>query len=459
LSGQKIGGEVTPDERIVSVFSCMQQAFLAAATAEMKRYIEKLPKEIIKLLRISGRVAVGLNFRAYVVGGFVRDLILGVRNFDVDIVVEGDGIVFAEALSSKLKGKVVRHRRFGTATVITPNRFKIDIATARREVYQTPAQLPTVYQGLIRDDLKRRDFTINAMAIDIDKGHFGELLDFFNCQEDLRKGKIRILHDRSFIDDPTRILRAVRFEQRFRFKIEPHTERLLRQAARLKMLDIVQKHRIRDELILMLKEEDPIRCIKRLNDLYGFSFLYPGLNLSDKTFRLLKDVHNVIRWFKLNFRSKRSLDSWLMYLMVLFDRVPSSTVNTICHDFAFRRGETKRIISCKAVSGVVKFLKRRNLKVSSIYRRLQPLTYEVILLAYLKSKSKIVRQRIVDFISIYNEMRISVSGEDIRKLGISPGPLFKKLLEDVLFAKIDGRLKTRKDELDYLRRKGRYKRE
>lgn len=421
----------------------------------MKKYLDRLPKDIKRLLRISGEVAAKCDSSVYVVGGFVRDLILGVNNFDVDIVVEGDGIAFADALAGRLKGRIIKHRRFGTATLSSKEGFKIDIATARREAYHAPAQLPTVKPGVVEDDLKRRDFTINAMAIDISRRHFGRLLDFFDSRKDLVGGKVRILHDKSFIDDPTRILRAVRFQERYGFSIEPHTRELLHDAAGLRMLDVVQKHRVRDELILMLKEDDPIRCIKRLNNVYGFSFLHSGLKVNNKTFLLLKDVRRVVDWFRLNFPSKRMLDAWLMYLMVLLEGLSLSTIKAICSSFAFRRGETKRIISCKRdLARTINFLKRKGLRPSSIYKRLEPLTYEVILLAYLKSKSKTVRARIIDFFSHYDEIKISVSGEDIRKLGVSPGPHFKRLLEDVLAAKIDGRLKNKREELDYLHRKG-----
>ncbi|MDD4909877.1 MAG: CCA tRNA nucleotidyltransferase [Candidatus Omnitrophica bacterium] len=424
----------------------------------MRGYIGKLPKDVVGLLKICADAAEGLGFRAYVVGGFVRDLILGVRNLDVDIAIEGGGIAFADELSKKLGGEAVRHKHFGTATVVSKDGFKIDIATARKESYHAPAQLPTVKPGLIEDDLKRRDFTINAMAIDISRSGFGRLLDLFDCREDLKTGKIRVLHDRSFIDDPTRIMRAVRFEQRYDFRIEPRTETLLREAAELKMLDIVQKHRVRDELMLMLKEDEPIRCIKRLNNIYGFSFLHPGLKLDNNIFGLLKDVGGVITWFRKRFPSKRPLDTWLMYLMALLDRLSVPAVNVVCGHFAFRRGETKRIISCKKdVNSVIGFLKKKGLRPYLIYKKLEPLTYEVILLAYVKSGSKAVKQRVVDFLSSYNETRISVSGEDIRAIGLSPGPRFKKMLEEILFAKIDGRIKTRKDELDYLRRKGKAK--
>ncbi len=185
----------------------------------MKKYLQRLPKEIQDLIYLSSEVAAANHFRAFLVGGFVRDLVLQVKNLDLDIVVEGDGIKFAEDIVDFLKARVVKHSRFGTATVTLSAAVKIDVASARVECYPAPACLPQVKNGSIKEDLKRRDFSINAMAISINKKDFGRLIDFFDGINDLRKSKIRVLHDLSFIDDPTRILRAVRFEIRYGFAI------------------------------------------------------------------------------------------------------------------------------------------------------------------------------------------------------------------------------------------------
>ncbi|MDD4894296.1 MAG: hypothetical protein PHW54_03160, partial [Candidatus Omnitrophica bacterium] len=236
----------------------------------MKKYLSKLPKEIRDFISVAGDVAFSCGMPVYLVGGFVRDLILGVDNLDLDIVVEGDGIKFAELLSLKLNAGLTLHRRFGTATLIIDKYFKVDIATARREYYPEPAHLPEVTCGTLKDDLIRRDFTINAMAVSINRRDFGTFIDCFGGKKDLAAKKIRVLHDLSFIDDPTRILRAIRFEQRYSFRIEPKTLKLLREAKRLKMLEKVQPQRLRDELILLLKENKPLKQLRRIKELIGF---------------------------------------------------------------------------------------------------------------------------------------------------------------------------------------------
>ncbi|MFC1630994.1 hypothetical protein ACFL2I_00360, partial [Candidatus Omnitrophota bacterium] len=178
---------------------------------------QKLPPRIISLIRKIGAIGQDHGFPAYLVGGFIRDLLLGADNLDLDIVVEGDGLRFASLLQERIVLKVTGHKRFGTATITLPSGFKIDLASARRESYAHPAALPSVSQSSIKEDLFRRDFTINALAMAINRDDFGRLLDLLAGQQDLIKKKIRVLHDRSFIDDPTRIIRAIRFAQRYNF--------------------------------------------------------------------------------------------------------------------------------------------------------------------------------------------------------------------------------------------------
>ena len=218
------------------------------------------------IVKIVGKIADKLKLPAYIVGGPVRDKLLGIANHDMDFVVEGDGIKFAEALNKTLKGKLTVYKAFGTATIALKEK-KIDIVTARKETYKHSAAYPTVKPGAIKDDLFRRDFTINAMAISVNKKNFGELVDFYGGQKDLKKGVIRILHDKSFMDDPTRVFRAVRFSVRFGFKIEPHTKKLIKEAVSDGLLGEVNVGRIRKEIELFLKEKNPKKCLETFSKL------------------------------------------------------------------------------------------------------------------------------------------------------------------------------------------------
>jgi tRNA nucleotidyltransferase (CCA-adding enzyme) len=227
----------------------------------------RMTPELQELLHSAGRLAGEMGYRAYAVGGMVRDLLLERDTFDLDIVVEGEGIRFARGLAGRLRARVKGYERFGTASVTLPGGAKVDVATARTEIYDEPAALPRVTPGSIRDDLFRRDFTINAMALSLAPGEFGRLLDEFGGFRDIRDGMIRVLHDRSFIDDPTRIFRAARFEARLGFRIVAADERRIDEALSLSLLERLEEYRIVAELRLILREPDPVTPLRRLEQL------------------------------------------------------------------------------------------------------------------------------------------------------------------------------------------------
>ncbi len=419
----------------------------------MKDYLNRLPGQLQDLIKLTEDISLGIGMPAYLVGGFVRDLILGVRNLDLDIVIEGDAIRFAAEFASCRKAKIVSHRRFGTATVFISSSLKVDFATARKEVYPEAACLPVVTYGALRDDLVRRDFTVNAMAISLNYPDFGTLVDLFNGRLDLKKRLVRILHDLSFIEDPTRILRAVRFEQRYDFKIEPRTLKHLKESVRLKMLHKIQPQRVRDELILILKEDEPVKPIMRLSGLSGLSFISRGMSVSKKTFALLKAVESQIKWFRQTHILRRKLDTWIMYFMALADSRDNVQVREICKRFVFRKGEEKRIMSYKKISpGLIRELRQARIKPSRIFELLEPLSYEVILLIRARYRGRYLQKNIADFLKMYNGMRIYTSGEHLRQLGLLPGPRYQKIFHRVLNARLDGLVKTKEDELNLVKK-------
>lgn len=227
-----------------------------------------LPEALLKLIKRIGLEADKKELGVYLVGGIVRDLFLGRENFDIDIVVSKDSLEFAGNFGKILSASVKLHERFKTATVVLPNNIVIDIARARTENYKQPGGLPQVFMSdSIRKDMKRRDFTINGLAINIAANNFGELLDIFNGVEDIKEKKIKVLHDLSFKDDPTRILRAVRFEQRLGFSLEDNTRKLLIEAVKQGALNTVSAYRIKKEKNLILKECVSDKIIKRMNEL------------------------------------------------------------------------------------------------------------------------------------------------------------------------------------------------
>jgi len=227
----------------------------------------EIPENVAFILKTAGAIGDGLDFKVFAVGGFVRDLLLGIEKLDIDIVAEGNGLKFAKELADALGSPFITHEQFGTAVI--ENDIKVDVATARSEFYKSPADYPSVRFGTIKEDLKRRDFTINAIAASLNAEAFAEMLDLFNGRKDLKKGIIRVLHDKSFIDDPTRIFRAVRFEQRYNFKIDDHTEKLIKHAVSAGMLGRLKKQRIEKEMALISAERMASSMLIRLEGLTG----------------------------------------------------------------------------------------------------------------------------------------------------------------------------------------------
>lgn len=414
----------------------------------MKKYLDKIPADVKGLIARAHKISCARRLPMYLVGGFVRDLLLGVRNLDVDIVVEGDAIECARLYASAYKAHVVSHARFGTATVTIGRHTKVDFATARKERYPKPACLPLVTPSSLRDDLARRDFTINAMAIGIGCADYGMLMDFCNGREDLAKGRVRVLHAASFIDDPTRILRAVRFETRYSFSLEKETLQFLRDAVSLKMLEKVQPQRTRDELVLLLKEKKAVPALRRLRALAGFAFIDRKLGVASQGLRLCAVLAPHLRWFQKVHGTRRPLDSWVIYAMALCDGLTGAQVKALCARFMFLKGEQKRMLEYKALRRVcVTALSKEAIAPSKVYAYLEPLSYETILMMRAKFHGLLLRRRIGEFLAHYNGARIHIGGRDLQRMGLAPGRRYQEILQAVLYARIDGKVGTAQEEL------------
>jgi tRNA nucleotidyltransferase (CCA-adding enzyme) len=406
------------------------------------------------LLKRIGALGKLSGSKVYLVGGIVRDLLLGTENLDIDIVVEPDAVAFAQKLAHELHGTIVAHKRFGTATVTTPEFLKLDFATARKETYASPAALPTVEFGSMKDDLIRRDFTVNAMAISLNEHEFGNLIDFFDGVGDLSRKTIKALHDKSFIDDPTRILRAVRLECRLGFTMDTHTANLIHRSIEKEIYKKLAKPRLRDEIILILKEKDPFCIVKRLDSFKALKIIHPYLRLNKNLTDLFGSVDRACGWYQENSPRKRSIEKWLMYLMALFEDVSYDGTLYFCNKFEFKRGERLRIMSYRhAGRKVLKTLNsKRRILPSRIYHLLEPLSHEVTLLLMATSHSDTGRGRIMEFFHKYNGMRPSARGEDIKALGVKAGPHFAKIMDKILEKKLDGALNSRDEEIAYAKK-------
>lgn len=426
---------------------------------------DELPPKLYRRIRDIGALGKEKGMSVFLVGGFVRDIFMKRKNYDLDIVVEGDAIVFGKALSERIGASLVTHKKFGTCTLVEPwpewldpplepdDKFKIDIATARKEVYEKPAALPKVKFSSLRDDLYRRDFTVNAMAVGISGDNYGLFIDFFGGMKDLEKGIIRVLHDRSFIDDPTRIFRAVRFEQRFGFKIDSRTEYLITHAVKQEMFRHTENQRIREELVLILKEKDPERAVLRMKALHELRFIHPSIELKGNVTGMFVNIRREAEWYHSRARGKRKLDVWLMYLMVMLEDLDSGEVDEVLKKFVFTRGVSLRLKGYRERAGdVIRDLSSPGrIKPSRIFDLLESLSHEVILYAMSKTGSPGPRRRIRKFLAEYNGIKLKIKGEDLIREGVSPGPRYKEILSLVLKEKLDGKLPTKKEELRFLR--------
>ncbi len=411
---------------------------------------KKLPSEMVSLLAKVGRVAKEGEFTIYLVGGFVRDLLLGVKNFDVDLVVEGDGISFARYLVKRMGGKVTAHKRFATAVATLPGGIKIDIASARKEFYEFPAALPSVERGSLREDLYRRDFTINAMAIRLNPERFGELVDFFGGWRDLKQRTVRVLHKRSFIEDPTRIFRAIRFEGRYGFSMDRNTERLVIDALKVKILGRLSKERMREEIIAILSEPDPRNAILRLGKLRILSSVHPRVRLSEEVEKELKRVDAIFSRFASPL-NEETVERWIVHFLILVQNLSMSEVRKLCRNFKFSRKEANKIIrSLEKLPETISKLREPGLKPSYLYQTLSGLPVEGLLFTVIKARSRIVEKRVYQYLTRMRKVRIYTTGDKLKKMGYKEGPLFKKIMQELLRARLDGIVNSPSSETKFV---------
>ncbi|MBM9605561.1 CBS domain-containing protein [Desulfopila inferna] len=418
--------------------------------------VERLGKGVISLLRNIGEVADVLSFKAYAVGGFVRDLLLKKPNFDLDIVIEGEGIEYAKALAARLGGRVIMHERFATAKVLLPDGMKIDIATARLEYYEYPAALPTIELSSLKLDLFRRDFTINAMAVQLNSRSFGTLNDFFNCQNDLKYKSIKVLHNLSFVEDPTRIFRAIRLEKRMDFTIAKHTERLMRNAVKMELFGKADDPRFFTEIKIILSEEDPIPAIERLAEFDLFRFLWPDLKpylkIDRRFHHILTQAHRAISWFKLLYL-RDNLETWMVYLLAIMGRSGTRELQSFCTRFNIPRKISSTLILQKERSDKVAdlLLRRRIMNNSELYWIFEELSNESLLYLMAIARKNHIKRYISNYVTTLRQVKPFTTGKKLEKMGYTPGPLFKLILNDLLSAKLDNLVQTERDERAFLR--------
>lgn len=412
---------------------------------------EQLDPEIIQVLKDLGEFAEHMGYKAYAIGGFVRDLILRRPNLDMDIVIEGDGIEFAKAFAEKRGIRARCHKKFNTAVLVFSERLKVDVASARFEYYQHPGALPVVEASSLRMDLYRRDFTINTLALSINPGDFGHLIDFFGGQRDLKEKTIRVLHNLSFVEDPTRIMRAIRFEQRFGFRIGKQTANLMRGAVKMGLVHKLGGRRFFHEIQLILMEENPLPALQRMAEYGVLSVLSNYLQFDAKRREIFNAIGNVISWYRLSFLDE-PLESWRVYAMGLFCDLPRADLDGIWERLDFPPTQSRRMVwTFRRVEKLLRgFFQLPDHRPSDIYRALQDFNPEEILFMMAKTSSERVRRAISHYLHRYRNVQTELRGRDLKAMGIPPGPVYRAILDELLDAQINGEVKSRQDELALL---------
>ncbi len=390
-------------------------------TQRVSRLLDEVgPPWVRDVLRIAQRVGDSQQTAVYLVGGMVRDLLIGRSNEDVDLVVEGDGIAYGKALAEACQGRCHPHAPFLTAVVILPDGNRVDVATARTEFYRTPAALPEVATSLIRQDLYRRDFTVNALAVGLSGERRGQLVDFFGGRKDLQKKEIRVLHSLSFIDDPTRAIRAVRYARRLGFTIASDTRHLIGTAVREGVFDRISGQRLRRELAHLLDEPHPTRAVALLAELEVLPAIVPDVAWTEDTRSYLFALEGQLHWYLLEGLGPSPLP-WLLMLGGLALHAAPGAERRLAARLSLAGDQRRRILELPASVAVIRAAARRAVLRSLLVGVVERQRPEAVLLAMAGLEMEL-RRRVADALVTAVRLKPPVSGKDLLAAGVSPGP-------------------------------------
>lgn len=400
-----------------------------------KEMQQQLPEEVFTLLNQISETADHMSMSVYLIGGIVRDILLKRPNDDIDIVVEGNGIHFARGLRKDYGGEVLEHDSFGTATWTHPSGLMIDLTSSRLEYYDRPASLPDVELSTLEEDLHRRDFTINAMALRLNQESFGELIDPFGGQEDLKAKKIKILHNISFIEDPTRIFRAIRFEERFQFLMDKQTEQLaLNSITKVKNLTA---NRMIEEMKRLFKEGNPITVMERLFELDFWKQLGVDFTWCEMSREALKRLQN--NYHELQKVVPSDEPTWFNYFLIPFH--VSSSVSCV-ERFALTKPDLKLLNEIVHLSDYHSWDDIR--RIGDCHRKLKDYSTEAII--FILSVETIENSELVkDYLVNRYHLPQYFTGKDLMELGLKPGPFFSELFLQLEIQQLNGDINSEKE--------------
>jgi tRNA nucleotidyltransferase (CCA-adding enzyme) len=414
-----------------------------------------MPPAVWDLVKATSAVAAQLKMPLYFVGGIVRDLLLDKSPTDIDMVVEGDAIQLTRQLRRQFGGETHNHAQFGTAKwrltpaiwhKVAPGTARdtvpedIDFVTARTEFYTQPSALPEVERGSIKLDLHRRDFTINTLAIRLDGAHLGKLLDFYGGRRDLEQGIIRVLHSLSFVDDPTRILRAVRLEQRLNFTIESRTAELITSA--LPMLDRVTGERIRNEIELALEEADPVPVMGRLAELGVMAQIHPGLvwqeQVAQQFERLAHDASQIA--------ALQDMNLTFFYFALWLLPLPGKVQEEVMDRLRVRKSTHEDLMALSELLHELA-LRLTNTRPSQVVGVLRPYKERVLLAALMiLGPETAPGKQVLQYLEKWQHVQTALDGNDLLAMGVPQGPEIGRLLAQLLTARLDGEIVTEIEE-------------
>jgi len=409
----------------------------------LETFYNRLPERLKDILSQLFKLGKKMNIKLYLVGGPVRDLILNREVLDLDLVVNRNLEVLLEMLREEFSFKI-EHTRFLTAKVYFDD-FILDIAQTRKEYYPLPGALPEVSPGTLKSDTYRRDFTINALYLELTANGFSKLIDYVGGVEDLQKKIIKVLKRNSFWEDPTRIIRAVRYEQRFGFKMETETLSLLKKAVKENVFSTVTPQRLGAEFIRTLREKNILEPLRRLDELCGFDFFNVGIKLTPEKISSFK------RWDSYKYK-KDVLCPEIIPLMILLSDLGLLELDRISQILELTRAQRSllkkyvRLDKEKILS-----LLSKKLSVSKIYDRLNNFDFEIVVCLHLLAKGQ-ARRNLDLYLKKLVGLRLEVTGKDIKTLGIAQGPQIGHLLERLKKARLEGKVKTREDEIRYIKK-------
>jgi len=425
-----------------------------------------------RLLEEAARIADEKGLRLYLVGGAVRDLLLHrwgrqpsscLERLDLDLVVDGPypstpqgtdppgwGLILGKALKQHFpEARLEIHGKFQTAALIWPGGFCVDIASARTEFYPYPASPPEVAMGSIHQDLYRRDFSINALALRLNGPQRGQLLDFFGGQADLQKGIIRALHPNSFIEDPTRIYRAVRFAVHLGFALDPTTEEWIRTAVASGLHDAVGGERLKQELAYILRSRDWPLAFERLAAWGALRCIHPALTWDPSLYRRLQRVGRWAYHFRRRYPELGSQEIWQLRLEALLLPLPQAP--QVASQLHLTQAGIERLSHFSHYQALLAQLETGSLSPAQVVRLLQGLRIPaVILLAGLAAKP--ARRLLWRYLQEWHWVKPPLNGHDLRCLGYKPGPLFQEILERLRCLTLNGELTTRAEAEAWLRK-------